>query len=128
MFKAYRYSLLEDVKAKFAELGGQPTKAIINTLALLALQDRRADVLNYCLNEVGYNGPPDFSFFNEAVVYVDESKDPAIFGTLERSTFRKVFPKEQYNEARAPESYHDRAPGPRALLDFDVGGKFEVKW
>lgn len=74
-FKAYRLGTLEDLKNKLAPLQRMSPMAFEGgkqTLAMLACQERRADVLKYCLDQ-GF--PIETTFLDEAE-RVDATKDP----------------------------------------------------
>ena len=129
MFKAYRQSTLDDVKDKFARLNGQPANGVIRALAVLSLQDRQAEVLQFCTNSLDRSstGAYDMNFHKEANK-VDEKKDPAVFDVLERSDFRKVFPRGEVYVPKPTENNEEVGAGPGAAADFDKGGRFPVNW
>ena len=76
VFKAYRHSTLDDVKNKLALLDGMPeivVETMKKSLALLACQDRRPDVLKYFLDLDDF--PIEATLEDEADS-VDPEKDP----------------------------------------------------
>ena len=111
VFRAYRYSTLADVKSKLGSLNEAPAEGVRTSIALLALQDRRGDVLEFCLDE-GFRY--DRAFWDEAK-RVDPETESAIFKMLERSEFRRHYPR----GIGAP-------PGTAEV--FDVGGRLPVDW
>lgn len=61
-------------------------------LAFLALQDRRADVLQHCLEKEDF---PYESYFEDEANTVESDKDSETFKVLEGSKFRKIFPRKE---------------------------------
>lgn len=112
VFKAYRYGVLDDVKTKLASLDGVLAEAVKKSLALLALQERKNDVLKFCLDEGGFRF--ERAFWDEAN-RVRGKKDLETFNILEQSEFRRCHPR----GIGAP-------PGVEA--SFDIGGRFPVDW
>ena len=119
--------MLEDVKAKAALLDGPAAEGVNDSLALLALQERRADVLRFCLDTMGSRR---FSFqalfvFRDEADTVDAMKDPKTIRVLEESQFRKQYPL----VPRYVTKRHKRAGAPPgAAATFDVGGRLPVHW
>ena len=111
-FKAYRNSTFDDVKEKLASLDGVSAEGVNKSVGLLALQDRRNDVLKYCLDQ----GGPRFDrpFYDEAK-RVDAGKDPETFNILEQSEFRRAYPR-------------NRGAPPGVAAVFDIGGRLPVNW
>ena len=82
------------MKTKAALLNGAPAEGVNDSLALLALQERRADVLGYCLDIKGQNHFPFQALFvfRNIADSLDAKKDPETFKALEESQYRKRFP------------------------------------
>jgi hypothetical protein len=112
VFKAYRRSTLDDVKNKLGSLDRAPAEGVKKSLALLALQERRNDVLKFCLDEGGFHF--ERPFWDEAK-RVDAEKDSETFNILEQSEFRRLYPR----GIGAP-------PGVESV--FDKGGRLPVDW
>ncbi|KAI1459663.1 hypothetical protein F4805DRAFT_455461 [Annulohypoxylon moriforme] len=107
VFKAYNTGTLEDVISQHDRLDEKHVKYIRQLLATRALLDRRADVLQFCLNQ-GFDYEYNFKFEANAV---DEEDHPETFAVLEASEFRKIYPR--------------RDP---PWVAFDEGGEFPVDW
>ena len=115
------------MKTKAALLDGAPAEGVNDSLALLALQERRADVLRFCLDTKGqsrFSFPALFVFRDEADS-VDAKKDPETFKTLEESQFRKQFPLGRQYVSKRGEKVGAR---PAVEKSFDKGGKYPVDW
>ena len=149
VFKAYRYGSLDDVKTKLALLEDVPIgaiKEIEKSLALLACQERRADVLKYCLDQGGF--PIDPTMRDEAKS-VDAEKDPETFIVLQQAPqFQEIREREERNRRQRAEREQQgnggvkkwkkdengnmvlckcgAPPGVEAV--FDVGGALPVDW
>ena len=120
VFKAYRHETLVDLKTKFALLqdDGMPgagVERLKRTLALLACQERRADVLKFCLDQGGFHFETAFEKEAESV---DKDKDPETFNVLQQSR--------QFQDIRAVDE-QDRARRGRGC-PFDIGGALPVNW
>ena len=92
-----------------------PAKGVKTSLAFLALQERRPDVLKLCLDEGGF---PYEAYFIIEADELDEKKDPETFAVLEQSRFRRLMPRKPPGEVKSD--------NPAAV--FDRGGKFPVEW
>ena len=137
VFMAYRYGSLEDVKLKLDKLHGVPKQGIEGVrkfLALLACQDRRPDVLKFCLDQGGF---PTEATMEDEVESVEKTKDPETFKVLEESQqFCKSFAEAEQRkqrvgkfERRAQEGsiqWRGAPPGTEAV--FDRGGRLPVDW
>lgn len=119
VFKAYRHDDLDVVKAKLALLDGMPAQGVRESLTLLALQERRANVLEFCLARGGH---PSDAFRTEADS-VDAERDPETFNVLEKSPFRSMYPRVRPKKC----SGNCGAP-PGAAATFDIGGRLPVNW
>ncbi|KAI8958101.1 hypothetical protein F5Y11DRAFT_337427 [Daldinia sp. FL1419] len=108
IFKSYSAGSLEGVIAEHDALDEKYSKYIRRILAMRALCDRRADILQFCLRIGGFEYSATFKFEANTV---EQAKDPKTFEALEESEFRKIHPR--------------RLP---PWLMFDVGGPFPVDW
>lgn len=90
VFVAYRHGSWAEVKAKLRVIGEKLSKEVRKSLAMLALRERRADVLKMCM---GFGGFPYEGYFEDEANRVDEEKDPETFQVLERSEYRRIYPK-----------------------------------
>jgi hypothetical protein len=117
VFKAYRYSTVEDVKDCLSKLDAAHAKGLRSPLGILALQERRADVLNFCLEQ----GMPFGPYFQEEADRVDSKTDPETFAVLER-LYRPRMLK------RSVKSKAEDDWGMKAAAAFDVGGSHPVDW
>ena len=116
VFQAYRHSTLDDVKNKLALLEGTPSIAIetvTKSLALLACQDRRPDVLKYFLDQGSF--PIEATLEDEADS-VDPEEDPETYKVLRESRQLKPVARPQDGV------WQDAATA------FDRGGRFRVDW
>lgn len=138
VFDAYRHGSLEDVKAKIVALSDEHAKRIRNSLSLLALQERRAEVLKFCLDE---GDLPFEACLRDEANRVDETRDPETFGVLESSHFRQIYPRRVKNSAGAgdrgedqdEEGHSDEMGDEEDDLEdvaaaFDEGGSHPVYW
>lgn len=104
------------MRNKFGLLNGGPTKkGLQESLAFLSLQERRSDVLKFCLDNRSF--PYEHYFICEAE-NVDKTRDPKTFAVLEQSDFRQFPPKE---------SQTTRVGNDPAGV-FDKDGKLPVDW
>lgn len=105
------------------------------SLAMLALQERRADILKMCMD---YGGFLYEGYFEDEANRVEEEKDPETFRVLENSGFCQLYPKPddtQQNSDSDDDSgmgYDDQELDDRArtriAADFDVGGQYPIDW
>ncbi|KAI2466206.1 hypothetical protein F4781DRAFT_365244 [Annulohypoxylon bovei var. microspora] len=91
VFKAYHTGTLEDVVANHDSLDEKHAKYICQLLATRALLDRRADVLQFCLDRGGFDYESNFKFEANTVY---EKNHPKTFTVLEASKFREVHPRQ----------------------------------
>jgi hypothetical protein len=97
VFTTYRTGTAEDVEAKLALLRQDYALDLTRSLALLALQDRRADVLGLCMKQgVVWNS---YAFEDEAN-RVHSKTDPKTEEVLEKSGFRKLYPRRRTRRGR----------------------------
>lgn len=112
VFKAYRHNTFDDVKNKLALLEGVPAagfKGVKKSLALLACQERRADVLKFCLDQGGF--PIEASFEDEAES-VDAERDPETFNTLQQSRqFRQIHAWDEWGRKEREKREQERNEG-----------------
>jgi hypothetical protein len=115
------------VQAKLQRLDDEHAKNIRKSLAMLALQDRRAGVLKLCLDQGGF--PYEHYFEDAANRLQDEHDDPEnechepeTYRVLEESRFRKIYPRKT---ARSKEEL-DAQEDPAEV--FDQGGRLPVDW
>ena len=113
---------------------------------MLACQERRADILGYCLGQGGF---PIESTFLEEAGSVDVVKDPATYNVIANShtiqqswevdrLTREQRERRQEEESRQGKRWgpdengtwagrtHGADPGTAAV--FDIGGKLPVPW
>lgn len=128
VFISYRDGSLNDVIEKLSALQEKYAKCIRESLALLALQERRADVLKLCLDQGGFGYS---SSFEDEANRVDESKDAETFKVLEESHFRQIYPRRTpRTEANNEDDTGDADEGSDfdPSKEFDEGGKYPVDW
>lgn len=118
VFIAYRRGTLNDVKRKLSVLRGTHAQAVNGSLAFLALQERRPDVLKLCLDQ-GIAFEP---IFHVEAENVDREIDPDTFNVLEQSEFRWLNPRDTSEEREQKLNSRDPA------VVFDKGGKMPVEW
>ncbi len=136
----YRTDPVKDVDKKLELVTGESNKHLRASLAWLALQDRRADVLNSCLSK---GSMPYHGWFQRPADSVDAEKDAEIFQMLEKPHFREFYPRRnpadhedrQDDESSDEDSginYDDDEKDEKFRLkvagDFDIGGRFHVAW
>lgn len=120
VFKAFRHGIFDDVKAKFALLQhegvpGVGIERVKRALALLACQERRADVLKFCLDQGGFHIE---AALEEEAESVDADNDPETSDVLQQS--------HQFQMIRAWNEWNRCRPG--GGCRFDVGGRSAVDW
>lgn len=138
VFVEYRHGSLATVEAKLNVLTEDRSKDVRKSLAMLALQERRADILKMCMDLGGF---PYEGYFEDEANRVDEEKDPETFQVLENSEFRRVYPKREPTGSSEEESDSDTDSGvgyddeegseiarDRAAATFDDRGKYKVYW
>ncbi|KAH8667476.1 hypothetical protein BGZ60DRAFT_409339 [Tricladium varicosporioides] len=115
VFAAYRTGDIPEIKAKLDKLNEEHAGYARESLAMLALQDRRSKVLKFCFDE----GFTFHGFFIDASnEFQNANNDPDTFKVLEESKMRELYP-------RCPPSVEDNKPPEK---DFDEGGDYEVSW
>ena len=148
VFKAYRLGTLEDVKDKLTPLQRLSPMAFEGskqTLGMLACQERRADVLKYCLE----GGFPIESTFLEEAESVDAVKDPETYDVFARDPdIQQIWEIERIGRERREKQQREgtqqgRQWGPDengtwagrtqgapwgVEAVFDRGGKLPVDW
>jgi hypothetical protein len=138
VFKTYRKGSLDEVKQKLDALPKEYERGIRKIQAFLALQDRRADVLKFCVEKDDF---PYEAYFEDEANMVEPEKDPETFKVLEESQFRKVYPRRAKNpdservekSSGAPRlRLSGKAKREKTLMEiaatFDVGGSHPVDW
>jgi hypothetical protein len=135
VFKAYRTGDATKVQELLSHLNDQHARLIRKSLSMLALQERRADVLKLCLDQGGF---PYEHYFEDEANEVKESEDPETFKVLEESKFRILYPRKNTNagEREEDEAYMsdqreeltEEQLRMRAAITFDAGGEFPVDW
>ncbi|RYP79223.1 hypothetical protein DL771_000201 [Monosporascus sp. 5C6A] len=105
IFKAYRTGTVDEVIAQHDKLDEKHAKHARRILAMRALLDRRADVLQFCLGRGGFEY--DAKFREESY----EVRDPETSAVLKGSEFGRL--------------YLQRQP---PWVAFDVGGSSPVDW
>lgn len=121
VFTAFRTGTVEDVKAKLAPLDEKYVGDIRKSLALYALQCRRADVLKLCLDKGGFAYE---HYFEDEADRVDPKTDPKTFKVLEKSHFRQLYPR----LTGPPDDGYDPNGSYHPERVFDRGGKYPVDW
>jgi tetrahydrodipicolinate N-succinyltransferase len=111
-FKSSRSDEVDHTREKLAAIDEEHARSMRKSVALLALQNRQAKMLEMCFEQKF----PFEAYFIDEADRVEESKDPETFRVLEQSTLREQFPR-----LTGPLIEH----GPGA---FDRGGKYPVDW
>ena len=105
------------VTRKLAAVEDEHVEGVRKALAFLALQDRRADVLLFCLQRGRF---PYESYFEDEANRVDRKQDERTFQVLEDSEFRKLHPRKRKDDVQNSDSDEDPAEV------FDEGGSHPV--
>ncbi|KAI1735337.1 hypothetical protein F4680DRAFT_307646 [Xylaria scruposa] len=108
VFKAYSAQDLEAIIFRVRSMQEDHVPHLLRMLAMRALLDKRADVLNFCLNEGGFEYEPNFV---KRADIVSQDKDPEIFRILTESDFGKK-----------------HTVGQHPAFQLDIGGKYPVDW
>jgi len=134
VFTEYYKDDLESVKSGLAKLETQHANYIRKFLAFLALKERRAEVLRYCLEEGGFAFEGYFEdeadrYQNQCVKERRKGED-VLWRVLEGSEFRRLFPWKEGEEGEGGEGdgEGDGEEDVDSSEDFDVGGRFPVEW
>lgn len=99
-------------------MDGLPAKGVKKSLAFLALQERRPDVLKFCLDQGGF---PFEAYFHVEAESVDGKTDPETFNVLEQSPFRR-------EPRKAPDHGGNDGNKRNPAAIFDKGGELPVEW
>lgn len=125
-----------DVDIRMDELSQQLLNDVWKSLAMLALQERRADILKRGMDRGEF---PYEAYFEDEANTVDEEKNPETFQVVETSDFPRLYPKPDGTE-ESSDSDTDSGVGynddvkqfelarNRAARDFGVGGRYPVYW
>ncbi|QIX02278.1 hypothetical protein AMS68_007795 [Peltaster fructicola] len=124
VFQAYKTGSLNDVKAKLAELTDNTAMYVRKSLCFLALRDRNAKMLKFCMDEGGF---PYESYFEDEANRVDPAKDPEVDAVLEQSEFRKMYPRRPA-PGDAEDGDDDSVLSYDPAKEFDEGGSHPVDW
>ena len=89
------------------------------SLAFLALQEQRPDVLKFFLDQGRF---PFEAYFHVEAEDVDEKKDPETFNVLEQSRFRQEWPR------KTPDCGGNNGKRSHPAATFDKGGRLPVEW
>lgn len=139
VFKAYRNGGVAEVEAALNALSKPDhVREFRKTLAMLALQERRADVLKMCLDAGGFSYE---SYFQDEANRLDPNKDPETDKVLEESDFRKKYPRKRWIPWEERGAKEERDSGEESdgedednddwevdIAAFDEGGEFEIDW
>lgn len=90
VFNAYDARNLDDIKARIDRFEEAQKPYVLRILAMRALLDRQADVLEFCLSRGGFESERNLE--NQSNLVSPES-DPKTFQVLEASDFRKKHPR-----------------------------------
>jgi hypothetical protein len=101
-------------------IGGPAAEGVKYSLAVLALQERRVDVLKYSLEQGGF---PFEEHVRSEAGRVESYEDPKTFEILEESQYGLLYPMIR----RQPCSGKCGAP-PGVAAVFDKGGRLPVDW
>jgi hypothetical protein len=115
VFQAYKVGSAEDVEKKLALIPSSYARCLLESLALLSLQDQRLDVLKLCLDR-GFQY--QYYFVDAANDYEEEKPDSEIARILQASDFRREWPW--------PERSSSQETDPAEA--FDEGGSYPVNW
>lgn len=128
VLKSYRKGEGQDMQAKLSGIGKRFRDDMRGCIAMLAVAERRSEVLKGCL-EAG------FPFTAQFIDVTDEAEvrndDPETTRVIRESRFRKEYGPPQVN---ADGSVRDRSADAKeraATIDvavFDKGGRLEVDW
>lgn len=122
VFVAYRHGTVGDLQEKIAALRQDYGADLVKSLALLALQERRAEVLKVCF---AHSDCWQSYAFEDEANRVDREKDPEVVEVLEASRFRQLYPRK---EAIPKSKKQKRRDGNDPAAAFDVGGSHPVDW
>jgi hypothetical protein len=122
VFAAYRVGNIDDLKAKMSLLTEQQAKDVCNSLTVLAILERRADLLKYFFS-LGY-------VVNDSLELVadqaqDAGDDAQICKIIEESEFRSQFPR---LPPRGQRIGADESKDYDPAEVFDRGGEYDVGW
>jgi hypothetical protein len=113
---------VDDVKACLARLSDEHAKYVRESLAALALQDRRPSILKLCLDQGGFAF--EYYFVDAADRFQNASDDPETFNVLEGSRLRELYPR----LAPRTEEDDEESDGGDPSKAFDRGGRCPVGW
>ncbi|TRX87766.1 hypothetical protein FHL15_011341 [Xylaria flabelliformis] len=99
---------LEAIISRVRSMQEDHVPHLLRMLAMRALIDKRPDVLNFCLNEGGFEYEPNFV---KKADIVTKDKDPELFRILTESDFGKK-----------------HTVGQHPAFQLDIGGRYPVDW
>lgn len=115
VFQAYRRGSVYETQDRLADLKDEHIEDMRGSVAILALQDHRAKMLEMCLSQGGFQY--EVYFIDEAD-RVQKSQDPETIRVLEQSELWKRWPRFRGQCGTDDET----------ARTFDVGGKLPVDW
>lgn len=96
VFIAYRNDAREEIDKRLGQLADEQQTGMRQALAVLALRERRADILKMCLD----HGFPYEQYFERAANFIKKENSPRTFQVIEESEFRRQRPRRK--EPRNP--------------------------
>ena len=85
----YRNESCDDIDKKLALLEDDQQSGMREALAVLALRERRADVLKMCLD----HGFAYREYFEDAANRVKQDNSPKTYKVIQESDFRRQYPR-----------------------------------
>jgi hypothetical protein len=128
VFTAYRTGDIAEIKDKLDRLNEENVEYLRKSLAMLALQERKADILKFCFEK-------SFAYENYFVdeanrVQADKDADPELVKVVEESEMRKMYrwvaPRDEDDDWDEDSEEEELDEDPCGV--FDYGGKYDVGW
>ncbi|KAI1128705.1 hypothetical protein F5Y10DRAFT_240058 [Nemania abortiva] len=110
IFKAYKANDLEAIKSGVQKMQKDHVPYLLRMLAMGAMIDKRAEVLEFCLDKGGFQHEPNFVRMADIVTKEDE---PEMFRALTGSGNKKRV---------------SIGVGADIAAEIDIGGKWPVEW
>ena len=128
VFLAYRHGNVQEVEGRLAllEAKGPPraVRGVKKSLALISCQERRADVLKFCLDLGKF---PFEASLEDEMERVDQEADPETFEVLQQSEqFQRILAQNERNRENRERMEQQGIKDPS--VTFDKGGKLPVNW
>jgi len=124
VFRTYRSGNVDEIAEKLETLNEEDKKKATESLAALALTDRKPNILKFCLDR-GFEYTAWFRDAANSFEEDDANADSDIVEVLQASNFREKWP---WPKPEIVREEHDEGEETDPAEVFDEGGEYEVIW